>query len=395
VRGAVEPLDPDQLPEYADRAREALRIRPDADFDVFLRECGLENLRVIRDSRGALLAGAGFIASAQRVGGEWVPSALVTAVWAAPQARGRGVATTLIGELVAELRAAGFAMSTLAPANLALYRRAGYEVAAVKHHLTVPTERLPLRAPDGWTVEPLDGLSARAPGALAGVYDAALPHLGATATRRVPALWHALLSWNDGGRTTAVAARSPGGELRGTATLDTLHSDPTVRVRELVALEADAARTLLAHVAGYRGMFRDATWPGGPADPFAALLRDEPAQDRASPFMVRVLNVAAALEARGYPAGVTGDFGIEVTDGALPENGGRHTLRLDGSGRGRVEPGGDGRIRAGVRALAGLFTGHTTPHELALRGGLSGPAADLDGLAAAFAGPRPWLADRF
>lgn len=58
-------------------------------------------------------------------GGREVPSALVTAVWAAPAARGRGVASRLMRAVMAELRAEGFPITALYPANLALYRRVG------------------------------------------------------------------------------------------------------------------------------------------------------------------------------------------------------------------------------------------------------------------------------
>lgn len=392
----MRPLDPAELPEYTDRACEALRIDPKARFEDFLVALGLENVWVSEGPGGRLAAGAAFIPTAQRVGGAWVPSALVTAVWAAPAARGRGVATALIGELAEEMRRAGFAMSMLVPANLALYRRAGYEVAAAKYAVTVPTGKLPVKAPEGWTLEPLDDVTPTAPGVLADVYDAALPHLGATAPRREHALWHGLLRWNEGGRTVVVAARDPAGAIRGTAVVATRHTHEVVKAYELQALDADAARTLLAFVAGYRGFFPTANWWGGPADPFVALLREEPEDVRALPLMVRVLDVAAALAARGYPRGVEAAVELDVADESLPANAGPLVLSLDGSGAGRVEPGaGAGRVRVGVRALAALFTGHATPRELALRGGLTGPAEDLDVLAAAFAGPVPWLTDRF
>ena len=70
-------------------------------------------------------------------------------------------------------------------------------------------------------------------------------------------------------------------------------------------------------------------------------------------------------------------------------------LELDGSGTARVEPGGAGAIRLSRRALAPLYTGFAAPRELALAGGVDGPAGALEARAAAFAGPSPWLADRF
>lgn len=390
----MEPLRPEALPEFARRAAQALRVPRDEDLESFLETVGVERLVVSRAGR-RLIAGAGWIASGHRFGGRTVPSALVTVVWAAPDQRGRGTATALLGELLDDLRGQGIPLSALYPANLALYRGLGYEVAATNHEHTVALAALPTRAPDGWTVEALEEMTPEAPGPPAEVYEAARPHLGAGSTDRTAALWHALLRWTRGGTAAPVLARDPQGRPRGYALLDTSDSEDTVCVRELIALESDAARTLLAHLAGYRGIFERATWPGGGFHPFVHVLRDEPRESKASPVMFRLLDPAAALTARGYPPGVTATIELELIDAVLPANAGPLTLELDGSGAGRATRGGGGRVRLDVRGLAVLYTGHATPHELALTGAVDGPGGGLDALALAFAGPRPWLADRF
>ena len=390
----MPPLRRAEFDEFVERAIYGLRISPEGRFEDFLEAVGLENLRVTRRD-GAPVAGAGFIPTEQRFGGAWVRSALVTAVWVAPAARGRGAASALMVELLEELRAGGTPVSTLYPASLTLYRGVGYEVAGGDHRVDVALAALPARAPEGWAVEELPDVSPQEPGLLAEVYDAAVPALGNLATRRQPALWHGMLRWSRSGRAVAAVASDPSGAARGSIVIDAHHSDPGVLVRELLAHEPDAARTLLAHLAGYRGMFRTARWTGGPFDPFASLMREEPDQIVVRPAMVRLIDVPAALRARGYPPGVRVDVGLEVVDASLPANAGRLRLSLDGRGGAEAAAGGDGRARADVRGLAALYTGHATPHELALTGLLSGPAEDLAALAAAFAGPRPWLVDRF
>jgi len=388
----VEALDPAQLEEFAARACEALRIDPASGLEDFLEKVGPEHLRVRRGPGGALLAGAGFIPSAHRAGGRWVDAALVTVVWAAPAARGRGVASGLLREMQTELRAAGVPLATLAPANLRLYRGLGYGPAVARHLREAPLSALPARAPEGWTIEELaQGES----GPLAQLYEAALPSLGPMAILRVPALWHALLRWNGGGRTSAVLARDPDGAVAGSCILDTRHADGTVRVRELVGLEPAAARTLVTHVAGYRGIFADAQWPGGPFDPFAAQLDEEPAAEHTHLYLVRLLDVRAAFEQRGYPPGLVAEIHLDVADDVLAANAGPLVLRLPGDGTATAEPGGRGTVAADVRVLASLFTGHATSGQLALAGGLAGPPAGLEALARAFAGPQPWFADRF
>lgn len=390
----MEPLRPDELPEFARRAAQALRVPAEEDLEPFLEAVGLERLVVARDGR-RLIAGAGWIASGHRFGGRSVPSALVTVVWAAPDQRGRGTATALLRDLLGELRERGIALSALYPANLPLYRGLGYEVAAVNHRHTVALAALPTRTPDGWSLEALEEMTPEAPGPPAAVYEAARPHLGAASTDRTAALWHALLRWTRGGATAPVLVRDPRGRPRGYGILDTSPANDEVNVRELVALDDGAARTLLAHLAGYRGIFTRATWPGGAFHPFVHLLRDEPQESKGSAVMFRLLDPAAALTARGYPPGVRATIELELTDDVLPANAGRLRLELDGSGAGRATAGGDGHVKLDVRALAVLYTGHAGPRELAVAGGLDAPAGHLDALALAFAGPRPWIADRF
>jgi predicted acetyltransferase len=214
------------------------------------------------------------------------------------------------------------------------------------------------------------------------------------ATRRVAPLWHAMLHWNEGGETAASVVRDPEGAIRGSIVLDVHRSKEAVNVREMLALEPDAARTLLAHLAGFRGIFKEVNWRGSPADPFAALLRDEPAVE-VFPAMFRLLDVPAALGARGYPAGVEGRIELDVADDSMPSNAGPVTLTLDGTGAGHAEPGGAGTVSVTVQALAALYTGHARPHDLAVAGGLQAPAGELGRLERAFAGPQPWIADRF
>jgi predicted acetyltransferase len=385
---AVEPARLDDVEPYARGAASALRIDPASGFDAFLDVVGIERLRVVRES-GRPIAGAASIAAAQLFGGRAVPSALVTAVWVAPAARGRGVASGLVEALNRELRAEGFPISALYPANLALYRRAGYETAGANQVHVARLDALDPRGPGGWRVEALEGLTPQAPGPLAALHEAARPHLGAGTPVRGPALWHSLLRWTGGGESAAFLARSPAGEPRGHLVLDTRHTSSEISVRELLGLEPDATRALLAHLAGYRGIFETARWPGGAFDPTAHLLRGGPTRTQAEPLMIAVLDPAAALAARGYPAGLTARLELDV------EGAGPLVLELDGSGTGQVAPGGAGAIRLGGRALAPLYTGFAGPRTLAITGGIDAPGDAVAALEAAFAGPAPWLVDRF
>ena len=111
-------------------------------------------------------------------------------------------------------------------------------------------------------------------------------------------------------------------------------------------------------------------------------------------WMVRVLDVPAALAARGYPPGVEAELHLAVEDPRYEENGGPWVLRVSG-GEGRVERGGDARLRVDVRALAPLFTGFQAPRQLSLSCALEGDSDSIALAGAIFAGPSPWLIDAF
>ena len=111
-------------------------------------------------------------------------------------------------------------------------------------------------------------------------------------------------------------------------------------------------------------------------------------------WMVRLLDVPAALRARGYPRGLEAELHLEVKDDVLPENDGRLVLRV-ADGVGAVSAGGEGRLALDVRGLAALYTGHLSPDQLAATGLLSGTAEDRAAASPVFAGPAPWMPDFF
>ena len=111
--------------------------------------------------------------------------------------------------------------------------------------------------------------------------------------------------------------------------------------------------------------------------------------------MLRLVDLPAALQARPWPSGVTGQVVFRVDDPVCPWNTGGWRLEL-ADGEARVEPAaapGSGPA-ADIRGLASLFTGFASPDDLVRAGLLSGfdPAA-VELLRAAFASPRPWTAE--
>ncbi len=72
-------------------------------------------------------------------------------------------------------------------------------------------------------------------------------------------------------------------------------------------------------------------------------------------WMLRIVNLPAALSGRGYQQSVEGEIHFDIEDEVLADNNGRWVLELaDGSAR--VARGGDGWLKMHIRALAPLFS---------------------------------------
>ena len=111
-------------------------------------------------------------------------------------------------------------------------------------------------------------------------------------------------------------------------------------------------------------------------------------------WMLRVLDAAGAVAARGWPPHLSGAVDLALDDDVCPWNSGAWRLVLDG-GEGRLEPGGSGAVRMTMRGLAVWYAGAADPAVLRRAGLLMGDDGGDAFLAAASAGPRPALQDYF
>jgi predicted acetyltransferase len=162
-----------------------------------------------------------------------------------------------------------------------------------------------------------------------------------------------------------------------------------------VALTPAAGRRLLDFLGEHRSVGRDVVWHGGPSEALLLLLREQTYQVKHSfHWMIRLLDVPAALTARGYPEGVSGALHLDVADDFFPENQGRFVLEVDAGGA-RVRQGGEGRVRLDVRALTSLYSGMYSPAALRAVGRLESDEASARLATALFAGPPPAMPDMF
>jgi predicted acetyltransferase len=327
--------------------------------------------------------------------GRALPSAQVLQLATPPQHRGAGHGARLLAGLLEELHAGGVPLATLTPSTFPFYRGAGFEVAGSWTMYEARAEHLP-RHTAPYRARPV---SLDDPAELADVYRRVAPSRHG-AFERGDRFWRQLARRAKDKTTAAFVLDGPDGPAGwAVATLEFRPEPAPFQTRVEIAdwgclPGADAA--LFALFAGYASMNGMVAWSGPDPDPGALYaLRDRFARltDRWH-WMLRLVDLSAALSARPWPAGVAGQVELRVEDQVCPWNAGGWRLELAG-GQGRVEPtASTPAASADIRGLASLFTGFAGPDDLVRAGLLSGFDPDaVDLLRAAFASPRPWTAE--
>jgi len=366
-----------------------------AKVDEYVERTEPEEFRVL-EADGEVVSLLRLERHAQWWLGRALPSAQVHQLATPPQHRGAGHGARLLAGLLHELRGDGVPLATLTPSNYPFYRGAGFEVAGAWSWYEARAEHLP-RHTAPYRARPA---SLEEPAELAAVYRLVAPSRHG-ALDRDERFWRRLAKRSKDKTIAAFVLDGPGGPAGwAVATLE-FRPDPApfatrVEVADWGCLPgADAA--LFALFAGYAPMNGLVAWSGPDPDPAALwALPDRFARlaDRWH-WMLRLVDLPAALQARPWPSGLAGRVAFRVEDRVCPWNTGVWRLELSG-GEARVEPvaGVAPAAAADVRGLASLFTGFAGPDDLVRAGLLSGFDPDaLDLLRAAFASPRPWTAE--
>jgi GNAT superfamily N-acetyltransferase len=311
--------------------------------------------------------------------GRAVPCAGVASVKVAPEHRGKGIGKRLMTVLLDLIAERGYPVSALYPATMPLYRSLGWELAGGRYEAVVPGRSLrsllppdeACAAPPGHAANP--EIRRAGPGDAAAVttvigrcHEAARDCGPVTRDLEPTARWlsdenlYAYLS--DGG--FAAYRWGKGGELF----VERVHGASAPSLRELwtvIASHSSVAETVRVIT--------------GPADPFWWLTRERDATltDR-SMWMLRLVDAPAAIEERGFPAGVSLIAPLVINDHARPANSGRWELTV-GEGKGILIPN-------GPSVLAGTPSYSRTPEQAAADGPRAPLTLSARGLAALYAG---------
>lgn len=370
---------------------------PSEDARGWFERAGVENIRVLKRAEH-LVGGLIEIPMGQFFGGRSVSTMGVAGVGIVPDERGRGVATRMMSSMLREAKARGFALSTLYPATVTVYRRVGYERAGATFTISFDPRTLEIGRVPEMTVAEVSGT----PEEVVALYRATA-HRHAGYVDRGPYVWERVSKPR--GMRTKTFTVSHDGKLEGYVVVS--HSlaeglDTKVTVTDLAATTARAARAILRLLVEYRSIATEVKWRGGVSDLFTNLLPERHVSI-AMPdyFMVRIVDVERALTQRGWPRSVRGSFVLELTDSSMSENSGRYAVTLEG-GRAQVakatskEASLSGpRVAISEHGLAALYTGHAQAHVLAEAGWLDTDEDTCLQLEEWFGGPYPATRDFF
>jgi predicted acetyltransferase len=345
-----------------------------------------------------------------------VPCAGVAGVKVAPEHRGQGIGRRLMTALLELIAARGYPLSALYPATVPLYRSLGWELAGGRYQATVPARSLhPLVPPD-------QDPGADTPGVPAADVRQAGPADAAAVTEVIGRTHEAArdcgpITW-DLGRTERWLAREDvyaylAGD--GFAAYRWGNRDDLV-VERVQGASPETVRALWSVVASNASVVSTVRALIAPADPLWWLTRErDVTASRWTTWMLRVVRAPAAIEARGFPSGVSVTVPLDIQDLTRPANTGHWELTVS-EGKGILIPNGPGilgpppsftapggrpagggrsaALTLGARGLAALYAG-TPVATLRLAGLAAGGSSDADAaLDAAFAAT-PYMLDDF
>lgn len=364
--------------------------------EKWLRETGLDFMRVLRRADGSTPACLMRIPMGQFFGGLSVPMLGIAAVGVAPEARGAGLARLLMTAALREARAGGFALSALYASTQSLYRKVGFEQAGYRFVHRMPVHRID-PASDAPTLVPLGPED----------WDA-IKDCGRTAAARFNGnLDRGEYVWSRVGkrRDTEFAPFGLRGASGGVEAYLFLNQerDADSGRHDLVLSDCawrtpDGARALLAFLASFGSMANDAVMHGGPTHPLSPYTGLQITRTTLHEvWMLRVVDVALAMSARGFPRGLEAQFTLAVRDNDLPENDGVWAVRVqDGRAQAhRAALPSPRHMACCVRGLAMVYAGLATPTQAAAAGLVEGDAASLEALDGVFHGGTPWMSDFF
>ncbi len=326
--------------------------------------------------------------------GRPVRMAGVGGVAVAPEERGRGVGTALMTGLLQVIASRGYPLSALYPATAPIYRSLGWELAGGLYRGVIQARSLASLIPAGVAAAPPSiGSSPAMRRAGPGDAERVIAVIGAvheSARHCGPATSDAasVQRWLSNARLFCYLAAD------GFLAYGWGERDREIAVRMAIAGSERTTRAIWSIVGSHSSIAERVLAVLGPDDPAGWLTREpwDVAPAEREPWMLRVVDAAAAVSGRGFPASAQLAVPLWLDDVQLPRNAGLWTLRVAG-GEGSLQPSiteeaapipPAGPVRLGARGFAALYAG--VPMATLRSAGLAaGDAAADEALDSAFA----------
>jgi len=323
-------------------------------------------------------------------GGTTIATAGIAGVAVFSERRGEGLLSGLFDAVLAQARAGGAAISTLYPTAPGIYRRVGYELAGGLITLEIPTTSLA-------SIKPAAGVVLRRAtpadfDAIRDAYDRWAAGQNGPLTRRGVSFTATAEGFIDS--FTGVTLAERGGELLGFASWNRgsgYDLDSTIEVDDLICVDPGAAASLLQHFGTFSSVAGRVKLETSGFDAALFALRDSAWKPIAKhPYMLRLLDVPAALTARAYPP-VDVSVAFAVTGHELD---GAWMLTVKDS-LATCEPGSGEGPRLTSYGLGLLYSGTQSTANLRFAGHLTGPSNSDATLDALFGGRQFHIRDYF
>jgi len=345
----------------------------------------------------AVVASLRFERVGQFFGGMPVPAAAISAVQVVPECRGRGFGKLLFREVIQELHQTDVALATLFPTNVGFYRGIGFEIAGAHTKYLVPLTAISRRR---GSAEVVRCTTDDHPSIKACYRTVATQSVGLI--DRPDSWWeHRIFGGNGDAPVYTYLVRN-NGMVSGYMTY--VHDpDPreiyyafTLGCRDFVWHDAETACALLDLAAAHPVVGINLTWSGPAREPLSQFIAGQDIRiERSRRWMLRLVNLRAALSARTFAPDITTAVILDVRDPVVHSNSGPHRIIVSG-GRAEVERTHSAATTSSVNTLAALYSGWLTAADAFRCGLLPGATVhDLRALDTIFAAPAAWTMETF
>ncbi len=404
----LAPAQPHDTPSLTRLLSLAFATPPDK-VQEWLTNTGLGNFRMYTED-GVQLACCLRVPLGHYFQGSPVKTVGVAGVGVAPEARGRGVASRMMAALLREVYAEGVALSSLYPATLPLYRRAGYEQAGswFEHRIALREIQLDPTIAKSSTHRVRPFYPSTDLPAIKACYARHAATTGGYLDRG-DYIWGRIFHPRAGEANGFIVEHQSSDE--GSAAVEGYvflrqerlpNNRNDVYLTDIVANTPAAAHRIVAFLRDFQSVGQDLVFFGGVSHPLSHILHEQHYRISFKEYwMLRLVNVPLAITSRTYNPHITAEFVMRVSDTALPENTGSWHIKVT-NGRATASavatndaPSKLPSLTTDVRTLGALYTGFLSPQQLHTLGRLTGDPQALVAAQAVFAGPAPSLPDMF